>query len=688
MPFQKVVPLALSISLVLAQFSAPLAAAEGEAAPALPDEAASAVQEAWRLRDAREFHAALDRVEDALPRHPGHPGLYRLQALLLSDLGASHRAWQLYRARPELFEPAEARTLGQDHVARLINWGRLYAESESARRQELALAETALDAQREGAAIPADLRTRFDEIALLNRLERHDEAVARYRALQAEQVELPPYVLARVAESLLAERRPAEALPLFEQVEREQPDAWDTRLQQAYAYSESEDFASAYRHLEALKAAEPAWMRAPGAKQDHANPRHFDADLNLALMHLYGQDSAGAQQRLEALAAVGPYNAGLQTALGETYLARGWSERALERFRMATTMEPDHVGARVGQVGALQDLDRTDLARPVHDRLLATHPRNLQVRQMARDWDNHMGWQWQVEAAGGRSDGDAADAGASPLGSRDGEYRVAVQSPLLDDRWRLTAETRDAWAEFLGDRVHDRRVGVGLAYAFDRLQASVGVDRANDGWTGQDTGWYVDAGWRLGDTWQLSGGWRRNTPDASLQARRSGITADAATLGVSWMPSDYGRLDARLQQLRYDDGNRREALSLDGERRLLTRPHLLVDGLFAGYASRGSRDDAPYFNPGRDRSLQIGARLDHIAWRHYDHHFRHRLAVLAGPYWQEGYGSAWVPRLRYEHEWRFGTGRLLRYGVNWSRPVYDGVREERLGFDLEFRWGE
>ncbi|MNW09139.1 hypothetical protein D3C71_2060660 [compost metagenome] len=62
--------------------------------------------------------------------------------------------------------------------------------------------------------------------------------------------------------------------------------------------------------------------------------------------------------------------------------------------------------------------------------------------------------------------------------------------------------------------------------------------------------------------------------------------------------------------------------------------------------------------------------------------------MQAGPYWQENFGSHWVPQVRYEHEWRFGTGRVLDYGVNWSRPVYDGIREDRLGFDLSFRWGE
>nr|CEH71237.1 hypothetical protein XACS582_5150004 [Xanthomonas citri pv. citri] len=29
----------------------------------------------------------------------------------------------------------------------------------------------------------------------------------------------------------------------------------------------------------------------------------------------------------------------------------------------------------------------------------------------------------------------------------------------------------------------------------------------------------------------------------------------------------------------------------------------------------------------------------------------------------------------------------MSYGVSWSRPVYDGQREQQLGLDLDFRWG-
>jgi len=124
------------------------------------------------------------------------------------------------------------------------------------------------------------------------------------------------------------------------------------------------------------------------------------------------------------------------------------------------------------------------------------------------------------------------------------------------------------------------------------------------------------------------------------------------------------------------------------EQRLLSRPTLQVDGLGSLYASRGSRDDVPYFNPSRDRSVEIGLRIDQQLWRHYEKHFRHRLTVSVGDYWQEEFGSALVPSVEYRHEWQIGAGRIFEYGVRWSRPVYDGQRERHVGLEAGLRWGE
>ena len=95
--------------------------------------------------------------------------------------------------------------------------------------------------------------------------------------------------------------------------------------------------------------------------------------------------------------------------------------------------------------------------------------------------------------------------------------------------------------------------------------------------------------------------------------------------------------------------------------------------------------------PGWDSPIwftELGLRADHIAWRRYDRHFRHRLAVSAVNYWQEGFGAEWYPQVRYEHEWQLAAGRQIGYGFGYARPVYDGVREDRVSFDLRVAWGE
>lgn len=691
--------LALSVALALATvaicpFKSVIAA---QRQPTSPDP----LPEIERLRADRQWLDALARIESAQTARPDDERLYRLQVLTLADLGGADRAWTLAQARPQWFSDAERQRLEADRLARRVLWGTLFPESESQRLNEMREARTVLD-QRRATQTPQqqrdDLRTRFDEVVMLNHLERHAEVVQRYRDLQAQQVDVPMYALAKVGASLLADKHPEEAAQVLERVTREWPEDHDSQLQLAYAYSEAERFDDAFAQLEKIKAAQPAFVRVAGAKESHENWRHYDADSHLNMIHVYAEDTVGAQSRLESLAKIGPNNAGLQSDLGVLYQKRGWTDRALERFRIASTLEPTNVGARIGQVGAHLQHGRVDLARPIHDELLANRGRDVQVKQMAESWDSAMGWQWQVGSSFGRSDArGGGGATASPLGSRDAEHRFEIASPLIAERWRLTAHARDAWADYpngaLGsERVRDRRAGVGALYAYDRLTLGFGVDRASDRWLdrGDRTGYYLDAGWRFNDLWRGTASWYRGTPEASLQARRSGIDADALSLGLRWTPSERTSIGASAQQLRYSDDNTRSAFGLNAEQRLYTQPHLLIDGLADLATSRASRRDAdvPYFNPSRDASLNLGVRFDHLAWRRYQRHFRQRLTVQAGPYWQQGYGSYWVPQLRYEHEWRFATGRTLNYGVNWSRPVYDGVREERLGFDLNFRWGE
>ncbi|OEY99096.1 MULTISPECIES: poly-beta-1,6 N-acetyl-D-glucosamine export porin PgaA [Stenotrophomonas] len=637
-------------------------------------------------RDQARWLDALAAIERAQVDVPSDDLLYRLQVLTLSDIGNAHRAWQLYQARPELFDDAQKQRFEANYLAKRVGWSLAYGASEDTRLDEAenALAEMERILQRDGqTAQTAPLRIRYDRLILLNRLGRHEQVRTEYRQLLAEGHEVPAYLMAPVGDSLMASQHPQEAIPVLEAALKADPGRSEVHSELAYAHLESEQADTAINVLTQWQKQEPAWRWANGARAPYANWPRYEADLNLAMIRAYSGDLPTAQRELEGMVAIAPANGGTQSSLGNIYMMRGWPRKALERYSMANTLDPRDVSARLGQYDAYVELQRDDLARPIHDTLLERYPNQPSVQRMDRSWKAHRGWQLHAYAEGGRSEG---GGGTSPLGNDDGRYGVEVQSPVIDDRWRVVGFADRRSVDFQEQTIRPLWVGLGTRYRFGRADAEAFVYRANDdvGETGLSAGF----GWQFSDTWHAGVTAARNAADASLQARVSGITADSVALAVDYRRNELTHWSAGLSQFRYDDGNRRDTFTTGIEQRLLTRPTLLLDGLGTLYASRGSRDDVPYFNPSEDRSAEIGLRVDQQLWRHYERHFRHRLTVSLGNYWQQGFGSALVPSAEYRHEWQLADGRIFEYGISWSRPVYDGNRERHIGLDAGLRWGQ
>uniref|UniRef100_A0A8J8AZA9 Tetratricopeptide repeat protein n=1 Tax=Coralloluteibacterium stylophorae TaxID=1776034 RepID=A0A8J8AZA9_9GAMM len=438
---------------------------------------------------------------------------------------------------------------------------------------------------------------------------------------------------------------------------------------------------------ERLAAGQPAWPRRLGAGFGYENWDRYKADSNLALARSLAGDTAGAEASLRALARIAPSNASLQAALGGVLQQRGRAAAALERYDGALTLDPRTRGARLGRVGALTALQRHAEARRALAEVTARYRRDPQVARAEREFARSRGWQFELGASGGRSDARDGGTSASPLGAEDAALQVELASPLLADRWRVTASALARRADFDGARTRYRSAGVGIDYVHDRLHVAASAAHVLDA-DGGGPALRVAADWRVSDAWLGYAEARTRDPDGSMQARRLGIGADSVRAGLRFSRDDTLVVDARLGQLRYEDGNRREQFGLDASALVARRPHLRIDLLGAGYASRGRDRDVSYFNPRRDASAQLGLRIDHLGWRRYEREFRQRLEIGAGPYWQEGHGTHWVPTVAYRHAWRLGLGRVLDYGAAWSRPVYDGAREQRIMFDLGYRWGQ
>ncbi len=510
--------------------------------------------------------------------------------------------------------------------------------------------------------------------------------MAGYQALLDDGIEVPAYILATIGDSLLALRRPADAIALLEDAIAHAPHDVNARILLGYAFIETERFDRALPLFEALAASQEAWPRHAGARSGYENWDRYSADLDHALAWSYANDHARAESMLQTRIGIAPYNPGLQAAYGAVQSRRQRPAAALERYDMALTMAPRDRDALAGRVGALTALDRVDDARDALTTLQQAHPGDPRIDRVERDLDRHRGVQATLSARRGRSrPRDGGGTSTSPLGSRDGGWALDVRSPLIDERWRVGVFAHGDRADFADGRTRHRAAGVGTWYRYDRLGAWATLGAA--GGASDGTTATLGADWRFSDAWRAGLELARNTQDASLQARRLGIDADGGTLTASYVPSDTFALQGRWSRLRYDDGNTRDQLGVDVSQRLLTRPHLMVEGLVSAHTSRGSRGDTVgYFNPQRDASTNIGLRVDHITWRRYETAFRQRVEVMAGPYRQRDAGTHWVPSLGYRHLWR-RDGHELEYGVGWSRPVYDGQREQRVAVDVELRWG-
>ncbi|HFJ9784485.1 TPA: poly-beta-1,6 N-acetyl-D-glucosamine export porin PgaA [Stenotrophomonas maltophilia] len=655
------------------------------ASSAAPPDREAALAEIGRYRDQARWLDALGAIERASQEQPNDDLLFKLRVLTLGDIGNAWRAWELYQQRPQLFDAAQKQRIEGDYLAKLVVWSLAYSSSEDSRLEEaestLARMQRYLGSEGTPPA-QAPLRVRMDRLILLNRLGRHAQVREEARALQAEGHALPDYVLPAVGDSLMGTLHPEEAIPVLQAAVAGDPARDASHSELAYAYLESEQQEKAIDLLQAWRDKEPAWRWSNG-KSPYANWSRYEADLNLAMVRAYSGDLRTAQHDLESMVDIAPGNGGLQSALGSVYMMRGWPRMALQRQQMAHALDPRDIEPRLGMEEAYVALQRDDLARPLHDDLVARYPTQPAVERMDQAWRAHRGWQLKAWTDIGRSSG---GGGTSPLGNNDRHYGMEVQTPVLDDRWRLFAFADRRSVDFQDQRIDPLWLGAGVRYRFGQLDAEAAVLRANDHIG--DTGLRIGVGWQFNDCWHAGLVAARNDPEASMQARVAGITADSVSAQVDYRRSELTHWMFGASRFRYDDGNHRELFSTSIEQRLLTRPRWLIDGLASAYTSRGSRDDAPYFNPKRDRMVEIGLRIDQQLWRHYERHFRHRLTVSLGDYWQDGFGSALVPSVSYMHEWQLGQGRVFEYGVRWSRPVYDGHRERHIGFEAALRWGE
>lgn len=644
------------------------------------------MENAAAARRARNWPLAMLGYAEVLRAQPDHAEALRERALTLQLQGAALEAWRQYRAHSELFSAAEALGFELDARARRLNWAQLEADPQ--RREALLLAllddYSALESGPAAADAGALQRLRNDRLLVLQLLGRHAEVIVEFEQREEQDIALPGWLRLPVADSLMAQREPARAQALLEAVLADEPAQPTAHVLLAYALLEQEKHDEARTLLADWRQAQP-----PFDAEGRANWAHAGVDLNSVLIENFSEQIHAAHARIAELSDLAPLDAGLLEARAGIERRRGWAERALVTARMAMTESPDWVLPRAAEIEALLDLDRVREARVQLDAFIAAHGEHRQAQAVQQRWQRRQGAQWNVEALRAQSTL-VNEASGGPLGpGGNAEFRAQAhwQGPLMDDAWRLGALAGVHWADFQGQRIERERAAFTLSRQQDQLGFGLEAGRTFDDFVRETTvgGWLR---YRHSDVWRSSVALWRHAPFASLQARAAGIRADGLQLGLSRSPDERSRSGLSLEQLRYEDGNVRTSAYLAHRQQLRAQPRgewYTRLGLGAG---RASREDAPYFNPRRDASADAGLTLDRVLTREYSEAWRLRIDVDVSRGWQDGYGSHWTPAIEVMPRWQWRIGHEASLGLRWSRPVYDGRREERWALVLRIGGGE
>lgn len=534
-------------------------------------------------------------------------------------------------------------------------------ERVAAAERAIAALNTYAAALANGPGTAAELRNeKLDRVRALTLAGRYDEARALFIAMGDPRT-LPVFGLLNGADLYIRLEQPDEAATLLAIAREQEPSNRGVLLTQFYLELNREEYAKADEVITALKsyATTDAEVR---------EARMLSAQLNA-----YSNRLEKAQQELEALIAENPDSADVRQQLAMIYRWRGWPRRALQEYRLAENVSAEPGTAKLGAVSALVDMhsymeaDATLLAAaqaaPQHPELAAARNEQQQRQRME--------YRTQV-SAGNSSNSPVTGAGSLSLDQR------LISAPITE-HLRVFAHQRYDWADFGVNKNHLNRVGVGVDFRSSWLDAAFEINKPN---VGDGIGFTANAEWHLDDRFTVFGDFASDNSGTPLRGLNANIESTSRGIGVLYRESESRQALARYSRTTLSDGNRREAFTLRHQNAWFLSSRRRLGLTVEAYLGTSSVDrDLNYYSPTEEKALT--AVFDYTAplFRHADREWFHRIAVGAGGYQQEGFGSDAIWDFEYQQVYRIGSNFEINYGLLYRNRVYAGDRE---GFSALF----
>lgn len=577
-------------------------------------------------------------------------------------------------------------TLVAGRVALLVAWAPAAAEvpGQAAARARVTRAlvegEAGLRLIEEEGAEPltfAERRLRLDRLVALRALEAMDLVLEEAEALEARGVELPPYALRVVGDAALAEHRYEEAVRRYRDTLAGWPDEPRAILGLFWSLVGLGAFDEADAILSEVLEEAPLRRTADGLPEPLPNLDRWEAELARHLGWALAGDLPRALEGLRDLHHAAPLHLEIRQELASVLHWRGWHGDALALYQRILALDPEHVPARAGLVSVhLARHERAEALRRLEEleALAPGTPASLRARR-ALHVDGR--WALNTRVESGRSTG-------GEFGTRDRVLQSRLVSPPLGLhlRARVGLDRMDArYPEGVG--AHER-ASVGFESRFRPLHIALDLhaDRT-DGWAPGVAGEMI---LRPGDRWRLGLSGDSRSPGVPLRATLEDITGWEAGLDLSRRSHEGRRVQANLSFLALSDGNERRSVYLAVEQQVARTPFHRLALLPELYGTRNTRESAPYFNPSELLSGTVALLWDWTLHRDRDRAYSQRATVTGGMVRQADQSDLGVLWLHLEHRWDRSDTFALLYGLNLGYPVYDGVRERRIGGHLGLIW--
>ncbi|WP_175950578.1 poly-beta-1,6 N-acetyl-D-glucosamine export porin PgaA [Burkholderia sp. BCC0405] len=368
---------------------------------------------------------------------------------------------------------------------------------------------------------------------------------------------------------------------------------------------------------------------------------------------------------LEALEKQVPFNAEIRAAHADAVSGQSHPRQAIAMYRASLTDHPDSVEMLAGLGRAALTADDYATAKSVDQTLDNTFPDSGAVRGFKRDYNAYRSPVFTTDLS--------YEHGNSALADNSFTSDSYVYSQPFGDNWRVFSHTFFGYAQTDSGNVSRTRTGVGGDYRHGPLTVLGEVTRSFG--TDGRTGGRGSVAYALNDYWTVSGELDTNDNSLPWKAYVAHIWGRSANVSVVYRQNDRREVKLSYGVSRYSDSNLHQEISATATQRVYTSANQQVNVSLDLGTDSNTRQDAPYFNPGRDYAAAATVMHQLTLWKQGDMGLQQRVSVSGGVYNERGFGTSPLWSARLEHAWTFRHDITLSYGVEVSSHAYDGEHE-------------